>query len=117
MKKTNIYIIAEIGVNHNGSIAKAKKLIVQAKKCGANAIKFQHFNPDEMILSDAKKANYQISNKNNLNQYEMLQKLKLSDSEFIELNKFSRKNNIDFLCTPFDLLGFNNLEFFTKKVI
>lgn len=110
MKKTNIYIIAEIGVNHNGSIAKAKKLIVQAKKCGANAIKFQHFNPDEMILSDAKKANYQISNKNNLNQYEMLQKLKLSDSEFIELNKFSRKNNIDFLCTPFDLLGFNFLK-------
>jgi len=108
MKRTKIYIIAEVGVNHNGSIARAKKLILQAKKYGANAVKFQHFNPDEMILSNTKKADYQIDSKNDLNQYEMLQKLKLSDSEFIDLNKFSRQNNIDFLCTPFDLLGFND---------
>ena len=56
------YIIAEIGGNHNGDLSLAKKLILLAKKSGANAVKFQTFNPQELTLSNNKLADYQIKN-------------------------------------------------------
>ena len=61
-KKNNIQVIAEVGVNHNGNLSIAKKLIDGAKKCGANFVKFQIYNPDAITTPYAKKANYQKKN-------------------------------------------------------
>ena len=57
-----VLIIAEAGVNHNGDIVIAKKLVDAAKKCGADIIKFQSFNSSLLVTSDAEKASYQIEN-------------------------------------------------------
>ena len=74
------FVIAEIGVNHNGDLKIAKKLIRKAKESGANAVKFQTFRADELVTEDAKKALYQIKKSNkNETQYEMLKKLQLSE--------------------------------------
>ena len=62
MKNKKILIIAEAGVNHNGKLNIAKKLILAASKAGADFIKFQTFNPDEMIIKSTKLANYQKNN-------------------------------------------------------
>ena len=77
MAKVNkTFIIAEIGVNHNGSIKTAKKLIDIAKKCGADAVKFQTFLVDEIVTKYVKKANYQkLNEKKSSTQFEMLSKL------------------------------------------
>ena len=75
-KKANkIYVIAEIGVNHNGKLSLAKKLILAAKKAGSNAVKFQNFSADKLSTQNAKMAPYQIKNtKKNESQYLMLKK-------------------------------------------
>ncbi len=103
MKKT--LIIAEVGVNHNGDIDNAKKLIVEASKCGADIVKFQTFKTDNLVTSFAKKTNYQIQNTNNisLSQKEMLNELELSDKDHLVLVDFCKKNNIEFLSTAFDI--------------
>ena len=59
MKQLNVKIIAEIGVNHDGNLNKAKKLLMVAKKCGADYAKFQAFEPEELCVRDSKKAEYQ----------------------------------------------------------
>lgn len=98
-----IYIIAEAGVNHNGSIDLAKQLIEKAKLAGCDCIKFQTFNADKIVTKSAKKAEYQEKNlENNDTQYEMLKKLELSYEEFEELKAYSQSLQIDFLSTPFD---------------
>ena len=75
MKNKKILIIAEAGVNHNGKLNIAKKLILAASKAGADFIKFQTFNPDEMIIKSTKLANYQKNNlKKKTSQYKMLKK-------------------------------------------
>ena len=74
MKK--VFIIAEAGVNHNGSIELAKKLIDKATEAGVDCVKFQTFNTDSLVNKSAKKAQYQIKNTNNDDsQLEMLKKL------------------------------------------
>jgi N,N'-diacetyllegionaminate synthase len=101
-KKT--FIIAEIGVNHNGNLDIAKKLIEVAKECGANAVKFQTFKTEKVISQNAPKAEYQKTNENDkISQYEMVKKLELTKDDFLELKKYSEKNNIIFISTPFDL--------------
>jgi len=103
MKKNKIYIIAEIGVNHNGNINLAKKLIIAAKNSGADAVKFQNFTADSLTTKNSKKAPYQIKNtKNNETQYKMLKKLELKKKDYIYLKKFSKKNKIDFISSIFD---------------
>ena len=79
-KKNNTLIIAEAGVNHNGSIDTAKKLIDAAKFAGADIVKFQSYITDELVLKKIKKPIYTLKNKslNNLSQYELLKKLELS---------------------------------------
>ncbi len=57
--RNNIYIIAEIGVNHNGNLKLAKKLIIAAKKAGADAVKFQNFTAEKLATKNSKKATYQ----------------------------------------------------------
>ena len=98
-----IYIIAEIGVNHNGSFKIAKEMMRKAKSCGADAVKFQNFEPDEMVLKNVEKVDYQVKKGSQVEtQYEMLKKLTLTNEEFIKLKLYARKISIDFISTPFD---------------
>ena len=73
-----ITIIAEIGVNHNGSLRLAKRMIKEAKKCGADAVKFQTFFADEFVKTNTKKVRYQIlKTPKKENHYQMIKKLEL----------------------------------------
>ena len=83
MKFKNTYIIAEIGSNHNNNIKLAKKSILKAKKCGADAVKFQLFKPERLYS----KSDPRI---------DILAKFKLNPNWIGELNSFSKKNKIDF---------------------
>ncbi|MDI3323042.1 N-acetylneuraminate synthase [Pontibacterium granulatum] len=99
----SVYVIAEAGVNHNGSMELALELIRVAKACGADAVKFQTFKTDKLVTSKAKKALYQDKNDaESSTQAEMLRRLELSDSQFIELASECNKQGIDFLTTCFD---------------
>jgi len=96
------FIIAEAGVNHNGDINLAKRLIDGAKEAGADAVKFQTFTADELVTRDAAKAGYQHRAKES-KQYEMLQNLELSYDEFRELKKYCGDKGIEFMSTPYDI--------------
>ena len=94
IKKNHTFIIAEAGVNHNGSLKLAKKLIDTATYAGADAVKFQTFNADQVISKDAKKIDYQRKNfKDKDSQLSMLKKLELKDYEFKELFNYCKKKN------------------------
>ncbi len=97
------FIIAEAGVNHNGKISLAKRLIEAAKKAGADAVKFQTFTAERLVTASAAKADYQkrLTSKHE-SQLGMLKKLELSLADHQELIKHCRKNKIVFLSTPFD---------------
>ena len=98
-----VFIIAEAGVNHNGDMSLAKRLIDVAKEAGADAVKFQTFKAENLVSKSAKKADYQVENTgNNESQYEMIKKLELSFDDFIELKKYCDEKEIMFLSTPFD---------------
>ncbi|EAJ7130130.1 N-acetylneuraminate synthase [Campylobacter upsaliensis] len=104
MKK--VLIIAEAGVNHNGDINLAKKLIEQAAKAGADVVKFQTFKANSCVSVSAKKAKYQLeTTAKEESQLEMIQKLELSYESHFELMKHCKKHGIAFLSTPFDLEG------------
>lgn len=98
-------IIAEIGVNHNGSINLAKRLIKKISKTGINFVKFQAFSPDKLATPNANLARYQFKNlkKTKITQKEMLQKYSLTENEIIELKKYAKKNRISFLLSVFDI--------------
>ncbi|QKF58955.1 N-acetylneuraminate synthase [Aliarcobacter lanthieri] len=99
-----VFIIAEAGVNHNGSIELAKKLIDVAVDSGVDAVKFQTFKTELCISKDAKKAEYQVENTGNSTetQFEMVKKLELSKEMHHELISYCKTKNIMFLSTPFD---------------
>ncbi|MEA3383835.1 MAG: N-acetylneuraminate synthase, partial [Campylobacterota bacterium] len=101
----NVFIIAEAGVNHNGSIEIAKKLIDAATKSGADAVKFQTFKTENLVSKNAQKADYQKENTNNNteSQFEMIKKLELDIDTHKELISYCDEKNIMFLSTPFDL--------------
>jgi N-acetylneuraminate synthase len=119
--KNRTCVIAEIGVNHNGKLNLAKKLVKVAKNCGADAVKFQNFVAEELVTKVAKKAKYQkINTKNKNTQFYMLKKLELKSKDYFELKKLCRKLKIGFLSSPFDSqsLSFirNNLKIKTIKI-
>lgn len=97
-------IIAEAGVNHNGDIRLAKKLVKVAAKAGADFVKFQTFVTENLVTKKLKKANYQIKNTKNRSQtqYDMLKKLELNFKHHKILINECKKNKIKFLSTPFD---------------
>lgn len=96
------YVIAEIGVNHNGDVALAKKLIDIAVEAGADAVKFQTFFADELVTRSAEKAAYQVANTaNNDSQYAMLKALELPEATLLEVHDYCEQRGIEFLSTPF----------------
>lgn len=96
-------IIAEAGVNHNGSLKLAKQMIEEAARAGADYIKFQTFKPEKLVSKYAQKADYQKKTTgNNESQLQMLEKLALSYDDFVELKKYCEQIGIGFLSTPFD---------------
>lgn len=106
-------IIAEAGVNHNGSFELAKKMVDEARLAGADYIKFQTFVPDKLVSQYAPKAEYQKETTGNTEtQLEMLEKLALTRSEFITLNEYCHQTGIGFLSTPFDIESIHFLETF-----
>ena len=96
------FIIAEAGVNHNGSVELAKKLIDAAKDAGADAVKFQTFKAESVVVKDAQKAEYQKETTGEGSQYEMIKKLELTEEDFRELADYAEKKDIMFLSSPFD---------------
>ena len=97
-------IIAEAGVNHNGDMNLAKELILQAKKAGADYVKFQTFQPEKLVSRYAPKAEYQKKLTGGQGtQFGMLQKLALSQAQFRELYQFAGEQEIGFISTPFDI--------------
>lgn len=104
MSKNKTFIIAEAGVNHNGSFELAKQLVDKAVWAGADCIKFQTFNSKNLVSKNAQKAEYQKKTTDSSeSQLEMLKKLELSKEEFIELRDYCNQKGIMFLSTPFDL--------------
>lgn len=102
--ENNVFIIAEAGVNHNGSMELAKKLIDAAFEAKVDAVKFQTFIAENVISKHAVKADYQKQNTgNDESQLEMVKKLQLSFDDFIELKQYCEKKGILFLSTPFDM--------------
>jgi N,N'-diacetyllegionaminate synthase len=109
MNKNKTLIIAEAGVNHNGDIRLAKKLIDVAHNAGADIIKFQVFKTENVISKSAKKADYQkTSQTDSESQFEMVKKLELSYRDFEELKNYCDQIKIEFLATAFD---FESLDF------
>jgi N,N'-diacetyllegionaminate synthase len=103
------FIIAEAGVNHNGSLSTAKLLVDKAKESGADCIKFQTFISKNIVTKNAGKAEYQKQQTDsNESQLDMLRKLELSFDDFIELNNYCLQKDIEFLSTAFD---FESIDF------
>ena len=104
MSENKTFIIAEAGVNHNGSFELAKLLVDKAVWAGADCIKFQTFNSKNLVSKNAQKAEYQKKTTDSSeSQLDMLKKLELSKEEFIELRDYCNQKGIMFLSTPFDL--------------
>lgn len=102
-EKSTCFIIAEAGVNHNGKLELAKKMVDKAKEAGADAVKFQTFISEDLVTRDIPMEEYQKRNTGKKEtQLEMLKKLELSRKDFIELKKYCEKKGIIFLSTPFD---------------
>ncbi len=97
------FVIAEAGVNHNGDINLAKKLIDIAKEAGADAVKFQTFKAEELVTKGTEKAQYQRQTTGaDESQFEMIKKLELAESAFKELSDYTQKRGLLFLSSPFD---------------
>lgn len=97
-----VYIIAEAGVNHNGSLDLAYRLVEAAKEAGADCVKFQTFRSEKIVSKFAQKADYQKENTGEGSQQDMLRKLELSFDAFLKLKDYCDQVGIRFLSTPFD---------------
>jgi N,N'-diacetyllegionaminate synthase len=99
-----VFIIAEAGVNHNGDIELAKRLVYEAKRVGADCVKFQTFKAERIITRDAPKANYQLQTTDpQESQFEMLRKLELSSEAYRDLIALCKEEDIVFLSTPYNI--------------
>lgn len=106
-----VCVIAEAGVNHNGDIATAKKMVDVAKRAGVDYIKFQTFVPEKLVSRYAAKAEYQKETTNKAeSQLDMLRKLALSEDEFVSLKYYCDEVGIGFISTPFDMESIDFLE-------
>lgn len=107
----HVCIIAEAGVNHNGDFNLAKRMVDVAKNAGADYVKFQTFVPEKLVSKYAQKAEYQKETTGTEEtQLQMLQKLTLTENDFVELKKYCLEVGIGFISTPFDLESIAFLE-------
>ena len=110
-EKSATFIIAEAGVNHGGDMDVAKKLIEIASNAGADAVKFQTFKSENLILKDVAKAPYQQKTTNTEeSQLDMLKKLEVSREQNLELKRYCEEKNIIFLTTPFDESSLDEID-------
>ena len=105
------YIVAEIGINHEGNYQTAKKLIFEAKKAGADAVKFQVFNPSTLATNKSKKTKFQKKTAGKEDLSTIWRRVCLSFLSLKKLKNYSKKIKIDFICTPFD---FDSLDLVNK---
>lgn len=106
-----VFIIAEAGVNHNGDIEIAKKLVDAAREAGADAIKFQIFKTENLVIKSAEKAEYQKSTTGSgETQYDMLKKLELSYDAHLKIMEYCKECNLLYIATPFDYESADILE-------
>lgn len=106
---SKVFIIAEAGVNHNGSLKTAKEMVCLAAEAGADAIKFQTFRSESLLSKTAQKADYQKEQTgSDESQLDMIKKLELSFDSFVELQSYCKEKGILFLSTPFD---FESIDF------
>ena len=111
LNANKVFVIAEAGVNHNGDISLAKKLIYAAKEAGADAVKFQNFKASRVISTFAKKAEYQKNHTNDSeSQLDLVSKLELKDDDYKILQDYAKKLGILFLSTPKDIPSAELLE-------
>jgi len=117
--KNKVLIIAEAGVNHNGDINNAFKLVDAAVEAGVDFVKFQTFNAKNLVSKDAKKAEYQIQNTKNSeeNQLKMLEKLELSHEDHKKIISYCKSKNINFFSTAFDLESLDFLKEIGLKLV
>lgn len=100
----HVFIVAEIGCNHNGSKELAKRMVESAKDCGVDAVKFQTFKAKDLISCYAPKAEYQkITTGTSDSQLEMTAKLELSHEDFLELKAYAEELGLKVFSTPFDI--------------
>ena len=102
MTTTSTFVIAEAGVNHNGSEAVALELVEVAARCGADAVKFQTFKAEKLVRRGAAKAEYQVAATGDGDQYSMLVGLEMSDAAHRRLFQRCEQLGIEFMSTPFD---------------
>jgi N-acetylneuraminate synthase len=111
MIKERVFIIAEAGVNHNGSLDLAKRLVDGAAEAGADAVKFQTFKAEKLVGKNASKAEYQMKTTDAAEtQFEMIKKLELSEAAHHALFEHCARRGIEFLSAPFDM---DSLRFLT----
>lgn len=104
-------IIAEAGVNHNGQMDLAHRLIDEAVQAGVDAVKFQAFVTEELVTHSAPKANYQLKTTGDSgSQFQMLKKLELTPDDHAELQSHCVSENILYLCTPYDTISVDMLD-------
>ena len=106
----SVLIIAEAGVNHNGSLKRALKMVDEARQAGADAVKFQTFVTERLVSSEAPKADYQKKRARGRTQYDMLKPLELSPQDFAAIAERARRRRILMLSSAFDEESANLLE-------
>ena len=102
INKNKIFVIAEIGVNHNGNFNNAIKLINHAVAANCDAVKFQTFNVEKLIKKNTKLAEYQKANSKFNNMYDLIKSYTFSYEQFYKIKKYCDKKDITFMSTPFD---------------
>ena len=106
-----VFVVAEAGVNHNGDVRLARRLIVAAKEAGADGVKFQTFRSDALVSRHAPKAAYQRATTGDEgSQAEMLARLELTPEQHVDLRDHSAKRGIVFFSTPFDEASVDALD-------
>ena len=110
--KSGVYIIAEAGVNHNGSIEIAKRLVDNAINAGADCVKFQTFTAENLVRKESPKTPYQLNTTpKDESHFETLKKLELTKDEQVDLFDYCKKNGINFMSTPY---SFEDIDFLDK---
>lgn len=110
-ENSKTFVVAEVGVNHNGNLGIAKEMIDVAVDAEVDAVKFQTFKTEELILRNIEKAPYQkVTTNNQETQYDMLKKLEVTKEQVAELMEYCEQKNIIFLSTPFEKTSLNELD-------